>query len=122
MPTTSQSWLDEALQSHCDISQISWVATGNDVGPLRGPLLNRFRVISVPCPKSEHFDVVFNTILSDIALELGLETNDLPDLAGQVIDRLQAGFRSGRSLRRIKSAVESCLIVSGVPIKPRQVH
>src|SRR5690606_31841816 len=53
---TAAVFFDECLLTNCNLSQISWILTANDVHSLPRPLLSRLRVIRVGRPAAEHFD------------------------------------------------------------------
>lgn len=108
-PTSARAWNDEALISSCDLSAVSWVATANDLTPLRGPLLTRFRVVDVPTPTAEHFEAVMAGIQRLVAADLAVQPSDLPVLGRSALDQLRRGFERGISLRRVRSAYESAI-------------
>lgn len=108
-PTSARAWQDEALISSCDLSAVSWVATANDVTPLRGPLLTRFRLVDVPAPRAEHFDAVLAGIQRLVAADLAVQPSDLPVLGRAALDQLRRGFEKGISLRRVRSAYEAAI-------------
>ena len=119
-PVTAKRWPDEALQVPVDLSQISWLATANQVERLRGPLLSRFRVVEIGRPTADDFDQVLGSILRDIANELDVAVSDLPALREEAVTILRTHFARGWPIRRIRNAVEGALQVSTGP--QRQTH
>ncbi|MBI5164364.1 MAG: AAA family ATPase [Magnetospirillum sp.] len=118
-PTTAKAWLDEGLATQVNISGVSWVLTANDVHSLRGPLLTRLRVIEVPAPGPEHIDAVLLGVRRDIAGDLGVGENDLPDLPQHLDTQIRRGCQRGISLRRVRAAYERalCSCVADRPIQ-----
>ena len=115
-PLSAKAWPDECLMSPCDLSAINWLLMANDTTPLRGPLLTRLRVIEVPLPKPDHFPSIITTIRRDLANELRVPIENLPELSRPAELKLQNAFRRGISLRRIKAAVGAAMRVpDGVP-------
>lgn len=112
-PITAKSWPDETLMVPCDLSAVNWLLCANCVDRLRGPLLTRLRVVQAPPPTVEHFDVVLNGVLREIAAALGVGVRDLPDLPTKAVERLRNGFARGLSLRRVHAAVEAAMKAGG---------
>jgi hypothetical protein len=111
-PTNARAWPDECLMVPCDLSAVNWLMCANDTAPLRGPLLTRLRVLPAPLPTVEHFDAIMTSIRRDLAKDLGVSINELPDLGRDATAALKNGFRRGISLRRIRAAVEGAVAVS----------
>lgn len=116
-PTTARAWLDEALTAPVDLSGVSWVMTANDAHALRGPLLTRMRVVTVPAPAAAHLDAVLVGIRRDLAEQLQVRIEDIPLLPEDLVARLRAACRRGVSLRRIAAAYEGAL--SGMAVVRR---
>ena len=88
-PSTARVYLDECLQVPCDLSWVSWIATVNEIGQLPKPLLERFTVVAVPAPGSEHFQTLVTGVLNSFAKELGLDSRMLPALDADDLDVLR---------------------------------
>lgn len=108
-PVTARAWPDECLCSPADLSAVSWLFTANDVGPLKGPLLTRLRVVSVPLPRREHCDAIFEGVKRDIERQWGLGAGRLPSLLPAIEKRLRQACQQGISLRRLRCAYERAL-------------
>ncbi|WP_161539701.1 AAA family ATPase [Paramagnetospirillum kuznetsovii] len=108
-PATAKAWTDECLQVPVDLSAVNWIATANDLTPLKGPLLSRLRVVEIGSPTADAFDSVFHGILRDIANELEIEPGDLPDLEPESIEHLRRAFAKGWPIRRLRAAIEGAL-------------
>jgi len=110
-PGSAKAWPDECLCRPVDLSYVNWIAGANDATRLRGPLLDRMRVIHVGRPKPEHFDSLMQGIRRDLATEYGV--SDLPELPKPVVDALRTALVKGFSIRKIKSAVEAAVQAGG---------
>lgn len=88
-PATSKVYLDECLQVACDLSWVSWIATVNEIGALPRPLLERFTVIVVQPPGSEHFETLVTGVVTSFAKELGIDARMLPSLDNDNLDVLR---------------------------------
>lgn len=108
-PETAKSWFDECLLTSCDLSQISWLLTANTLEGIPSALLSRLQVVHVSEPTTEHFDVLMQGIITDLASELNLPTELLPALDEAVEDRLRDYFSRGLSVRKLKAAVQSAI-------------
>lgn len=106
---TAATWFDECLLSSCDLSQVSWILTANDLTGLSTPLLSRLMVVSVDGPQPEHFEALVSGILSDLCHELSVTRQQLPELEPEAIEALRAHFKRTRSARRLKNAIVSAM-------------
>lgn len=112
-PETSRMYFDECLLARVNLGEVSWVATANDLSGITDPLLNRFEVKHVVMPGPEHFSTIVATLRKEIAGELGVPHDFLPELSRHSFDLLKDGFRRGMSLRVIKRALASSMAVDG---------
>ena len=106
---TAQAWMDECLLASCDLSQISWILTANELAGISKPLLSRLRVIHVEAPRFEHFDVLYHGLLRDLADELMLPPAFLPPLDPLVVECLRQWFGRGVSVRKLRAAIAGAL-------------
>lgn len=60
---TAAGFFDECLLAACDLSQVIWICTANEISGLSGPLLYRLRVVRCPRPKPEAFNGLLNQTL-----------------------------------------------------------
>jgi len=108
---TARVFFDEALLARCDLSQVSWILTANASHSLPTPLLSRLAVVPVGLPQPEDFDAIIESILRDLAGELGATPADLPALEPEIREALRAEFVKGRTVREIKNAVSAALSI-----------
>ncbi|CAA7623041.1 hypothetical protein MCP1_390005 [Candidatus Terasakiella magnetica] len=111
-PETGHAWHDECLCRDVDLTAVNWVLTANNTIHIPGPLLSRLGIVRVGRPPPSAFAGIISGILADIAGDLGLKTDDLPQLAPEVIEHLTRRFRGGTSIRRLQSAVRRALAAS----------
>lgn len=119
-PETARAWFDACLLTPVDMSQISWVLTANTTRTLPRPLLSRLRVITVGYPAPEAFDRVLESLLRDIAADLCLRREDLPELPGAVVKRMREAFARHAGVRQLKRAIEAALARAENP--PRRLN
>lgn len=108
---TAARWYDECLGRSMDLSAVNWIFLANSLAPLPGPLRSRLGIIEVPRPKASHFPLILAGMLRDMAAELGVSVDDLPQLHPGAIDYLQRQFGRGVSMRQIRGAVARALAV-----------
>jgi len=107
-PETARAWFDSCLLATADLSQISWILTANTTVALPRPLLSRLRVITVGYPAPEAFDRILESLLGDIAMDLSVRREDLPDLPCEVVMSLRDAF-ARHGIRELKRAIEAAL-------------
>lgn len=100
-PASARAWYDQCLLAACDISQVSWIACGNSVGPIPAPLLSRFRVIELPRPALEHFDPVLASVIAEMAGHWLMPADLLPALPERALRLLRANFARTASVRQL---------------------
>ncbi len=86
---TAKSYLDECLQVPCDVSQVSWIATVNELGGLPRALLERFQVVLIKPPGPEHFGAILHGAVNRFANELQLDKRMLPAFDKQDLQALR---------------------------------
>jgi hypothetical protein len=95
----------------CKLSQLSYVATANQLDPLPSPLRDRFRVIPFPKPTGEDIDALLPVVLADLARDRGLDRNRLSHLNG--MEQMAVSQRwPGGSVRLLRRTVEAVLRTS----------
>lgn len=109
-PASAKRVLDPALELEVDLSQVSYVATANELVGVPGPLLDRLRVIRMPDASIEHLAQLVGTALDDIASERSIDRRWLQPLAEDELDLVRDAWPGG-SLRRLRRIVE--LVVDG---------
>lgn len=109
-PATSRSILDTGIELPVDISQVSYLATANGLAGITSPLLDRFRVLTIPAPGPEHLPVVAKQIVADLRRERNSDTTWMPDLDGEELDLVREHWAGG-SMRAVRRMIET--IVAG---------
>jgi len=118
-PETARRWFDECLQTHCDLSAVSWILTANTLDPISRPLLSRVAIARVDLPGPDAIEGILEGMRADIATELGLDPQILPEIDIAARRALADAFGSGRSLRVVKSALVRAL-AAGARMKGRR--
>jgi hypothetical protein len=118
-PETAKRWPDECLQASCDLSGVSWILTANTLEPISKPLLSRMAVARVGLPGPDAIDGIIEGMRVDVASELGLDIEVLPEIDPQVRRALAGAFEHGRSLRAVKAALVRAL-AAGARMKGRR--
>jgi len=108
-PETAKRWFDECLQAHCDLSAVSWILTANALDPISRPILSRVAITRVDLPGRDAIAGILEGMRADIATELGLDPQVLPEIDIAARRALADAFGSGRSLRVVKSALVRAL-------------
>lgn len=106
---TARSWFDACLLAPADLSQISWILTANSTAALPRPLLSRLRVVNVGHPGPEAFDRVLESLRRDLAAELSVRCEDLPELPREAVEAMRDGFARHAGIRELKRALEAAL-------------
>jgi hypothetical protein len=109
---TAHAWLDEGLGRTLDLSSVNWILLANSLNPIPSPLRSRLAIVEVPRPAPQHFTLIANAMLDDIAKELGIKAHDLPPLHPEALSYLSKQFARGLSMRQLRSALGRALAVS----------
>lgn len=117
-PETSSRWHDPYIQSNCDLSNLSWLMTANDVALVPAVLRDRCRIVRFPEAALEHLPVLAGRILEQLYSELGHDSRWAVPLGTDELEAVASTWGGGsiRSLRRI---VEK---IVGVRDLPEQIH
>jgi ATP-dependent Lon protease len=107
-PETAARYPDPALQTNLDLSQVSYVATGNSLDPLPPPLRDRFRIVTFPKPGPGDLDALLPAVTADLASESGLDSRWVEPLTGYEREAVATHWRGG-SVRRLRRVVEIVL-------------
>jgi ATP-dependent Lon protease len=105
---TSARYPDPALQTNLDLSQISYLATANNLDPLPGPIRDRMRVVTFPKPSADDLDALLPAVIADLARERALDQSWIPPLDGVEYAAVTVNWRGG-SVRRLRRIVEAVL-------------
>lgn len=79
-PETARRHRDVFLKTECDLSQVLWLATANQISPLSAPLQSRFRILHLEQPRREHFPVIAECTIAELAQEWGVDRRMLPSV------------------------------------------
>ncbi|MGG3812342.1 AAA family ATPase [Methylorubrum rhodesianum] len=103
-PSQRKAFWDVGLETKCDLSGISLLATANSVEPMRGPLLDRFVRVEIGAPRRQDLPVVIRTVLEGMRAEVA-DARWIPDLDGVEFEALRRAWKGG-SLRPLRRAIE----------------
>ncbi|MFZ0694192.1 MAG: AAA family ATPase [Alphaproteobacteria bacterium] len=119
-PATAGTWFDEALMARADLSKVSWILTANRIDHLPPYLLSRLAIVHCKRPEAAHFDRILESVLRDIARQLAIVPEDLPELHSRAIALLRHAFSHDGDIRRLRRAVEAGL--GAAAAGPRLLH
>ena len=120
-PSTAAHYFDTCLMTEVDLSAVCWIATANSVDGLPRALASRMQIIEVAGPAPEHFDIVLDGLIGQLADSWRLPFNHLPTLPPKAIRVLRQSFARHRSVRRLKRHVEA-VVSAVVPTNRTSVH
>lgn len=109
---TARAYMDDFLEAPVDLSLISWIFTANAIEPLKGPFLDRLEILRIQRPTIDHFPAIYGHALREIARDAGISESSLPELSPSVVKAIRDSFRTGISLRRVKSAIAKSLEIA----------
>lgn len=105
---TSSRYPDPALQVELDLRHVSYIATANSIARLPAPLLDRFRVLTMPPPSPDHLDALLPGLVRQVATERSLDSLWLPPLTAVEIAALRSRW-TGTSARHLKRLIDAIL-------------
>ncbi len=109
-PETSTRFVDEYLiYLQMDLSQVSFVATANDVSAITSPLLSRFHVMEVPAPSRAQRRDIAQTLYRQEVERLRLATVLDISIPPTVLDVLVATTDGDGSLRDLRGVLRQGL-------------
>jgi hypothetical protein len=103
--STSEKWFDECLSVTCDISYVSWIFTANKVDDINPLLKARLKIVEVPKPRPQDFDVLLTGIFQDIADENFSEVELLPTIEPMILQGIKKGYQKGNISARFLAKV-----------------
>lgn len=110
MTDNPSCYYDTALMANLDLSHTLFMATANTLAPINEALLDRFTIVPVDRPSTEHFDMVLATMRRDTADRLDVPVESLPTLDHDEYGALKTFFSENRgSLRKFSEAYEVAL-------------
>jgi ATP-dependent Lon protease len=104
--STAARYFDRALMAEIDLSAVCWLLSVNDVTTLTPALRSRIDIVRLEGPTPQHFDLVLQSVLGNVAVRLGVAPEFLPALPQPVVDMVRRAFSSHRSVRRLQRHVE----------------
>lgn len=107
---TASRWFDPYVESHCDLSHVSWLMTANEVESIPAVLRDRCRILRFPQPGPDQLTVLAARILERLYVELGHDPRWATPLDQVEIDALSAAWPGG-SIRMLQRLVERLLEV-----------
>lgn len=85
-----QKYYDTCLMANVDFGGISFLATANSIVNMPEALKDRFMIVTMDTPSSEHFEVIYEGLRSSEARRLGVSVDDFPELNEMEIEELKA--------------------------------
>lgn len=102
---TSSRYLDPYLECECDLSQVSWLMTANEIAPLPAALRDRCRVLPFPEPGPEQLPLLALRLLERHYVATGHDSRWATPLEACEINALASTW-SGGSIRVLERLVE----------------
>ncbi len=107
--STAVAWHDPYVDTHIDVSHISWLFTCNGLEGLPGPLRSRLRVLTVPRPTREHIPVLATQTMRDLLKEKGVDPRWEPPFDQVEINVLADACSAEFSMRDLQRFVGALL-------------
>jgi hypothetical protein len=107
--STAAAWHDPYVDTHINVSHISWLFTCNGLDGVPAPLKNRLRVMVMPRPKREHIPALATQIMRELLKEKGIEAPWEPPLDPVEIDVLTNACGQEFSMRDLQRFVSALL-------------
>lgn len=112
-PESSRNWIDGYLQVPCDLSKLLFVATANRLGTIEAALLSRLQPVLVPTPERQHYPVIVQQVVRDVASNWGLPVEVMPALDVSGLARAAGSVRE--LVRLVRREIVREVSVSGAP-------
>lgn len=104
-PETASRLMDSFLKTECDFSGVMWIGTANELNAVHAPLVSRLRVLPLRQPSVEHFGVIAENVLADVAKSWILDRQILPALT-----ELRLPWNRLGSARQVRKATEAAVM------------
>ena len=114
-PGSARIFWDAYLEAEVNLSGVAWAATANSLEGLPRALIDRFRVLALPCPGPEHVDPLASCLIRSLVVEYGLHPAWAWPLAGFEREAVLEHWRGG-SLRGLRSLLEAVLRARNVGV------
>ena len=112
-PESSRNWIDGYLQVPCDLSKLLYVATANRLGTIEAALMSRLQPVLVPTPERQHYPVIVQQVVRDVASDWGLPVEVMPALDVSGLARAAGSVRE--LVRLVRREIVREVSVSGAP-------
>jgi len=112
-PESSRNWIDGYLQVPCDLSKLLFVATANRLGTIEAALMSRLQPVLVPTPERQHYPVIVQQVVRDVASDWGLPVEVMPALEVSGLARAAGSVRE--LVRLVRREIVREVSVSGAP-------
>jgi hypothetical protein len=99
---------DPYVQAPCDVSNVNWLMTANQIDGLSPPLKDRCQIIRFPEPGPEHLPTIAHQIIADLVIEQGLDHRWISPLDEIEMAAVMIAW-SGGSMRRLRRLIEGML-------------
>lgn len=109
-PETARQWQDPYVQAGCDLSNLTWLMTANQIEPVPTVLRDRCRVLRFPEPGPQHLPIIAVRIMERLYVERGHDPRWATPLEGFELEAITAVW-SGGSIRRLERIVEQLVDV-----------
>lgn len=88
---------DPFLQTTCDFSRLLFIATANSL-QMPKALLSRFQILYLPDPRKQDLLAIAKGVLIDMARDLGIPADFMPDPPAQLLEQSGGNVRSLKAL------------------------
>jgi hypothetical protein len=102
---TATRWFDSFLQVPCDLSRLNFIGTANGLTGISAPLLNRLNIVYLGTPKNSDLMSAIPYVLDDIAKEMRVPRDVLPNLQPSDL------IASASTMRELRARVSATLRV-----------
>jgi hypothetical protein len=119
-PGTARQYWDRCLAASINLSHVNWIFTSNSLEGLSAPLLSRMDIVRVTGPSTDHFDVMLDNLMNQVADEWGASLAALPHLEDEAEELLRIRFGRHRSVRRLERELRAA-ISAGIQVTTRLI-
>ena len=106
---TSARYRDSGIDAQLDLSNVNFIATANELGPVPEALRDRFRIIRVPLPTLDHLPALAAKVMHEMAYDDEFRENDQPLAPDELAVIGRAWMREKFSMRKLKRLVVATL-------------
>lgn len=112
-PESSRRWIDGYLQVPCDLSKLLFVATANRLGTINTALMSRLQPVLVPTPERQHYPMIVQQVVRDVASDWGLPPDVMPALDVTGLARAAGSVRE--LVQRVRREIVREVCVASTP-------